>query len=253
MLGGLLCTIVVLQFAGVIPWAGEEATFIGGPWTGVVIYAFVAGMMFAAGYAWLTIKPWASMIAILAAMVGFFVPLISHLDGTPVNSIAIAPLVVSVLMLFMVFRPATNRAMGMALSGQTAPKAPPPPKPMSAARKRELAEEQRKAQKKAQPTAVAAPAATAAAASASGTVTTQPAKATAAAPAPAKPSGATAATMVMSAAASLKAAAATPASPRRSSASTAKPPAPATPPKPAAAPPAVSQHSRPRGFRADEV
>ena len=29
MAGGLLCTIVVLQFAHVIPWAGDEATYIG--------------------------------------------------------------------------------------------------------------------------------------------------------------------------------------------------------------------------------
>lgn len=118
MAGGLLCTIVVLQFAGVIPWAGDEASYIGGRWTGAVIYAFTAALMYGAGYGWLTVKPWSSMITILAAIVGFFVPFISNMDGTDPRSSAIAPIVVSVLMLFMVFRPSTNRAMALALSGQ---------------------------------------------------------------------------------------------------------------------------------------
>ncbi|HET9660670.1 MAG TPA: hypothetical protein VFP05_10105, partial [Thermomicrobiales bacterium] len=135
MAGGLLCTIVVLQFAHVIPWAGDEATYIGGRWTGVVIYVAAAGFFFAAGYAWLTVKPWASMITILAAIIGFFVPFISHMDGTDPRSSAIWPLVVAVLMLIMVFKPSTNRAMALAMSGQGTEKfvkKAPPAKPMSA-------------------------------------------------------------------------------------------------------------------------
>ena len=46
MAGGLLSTIVVLQFAHVIPWAGDEATYIGGRWTGVVLYLFTAGFFY---------------------------------------------------------------------------------------------------------------------------------------------------------------------------------------------------------------
>lgn len=246
MAGGLLGTIVVLQFAGVIPWAGDEASYIGGDWTGVLVYGFVAGMMFAAGYAWLTVKPWASMITILAALVGFFIPFVSHMDGTDPRSSAIAPLVVSVLMLFMVFRPSTNRAMGMALSGQGSvktPKAPPPPKPMSAARKRELAAEQQK--KASTVPAVASPA-----------VVTSPAAPVAAKPAaavsPAVPlNGKSAAAMVMSAASAVKAAAATPASPRKS---VAPPARPAAPQKPAVAPTAAPTSAQDvRALRADEV
>ena len=54
------------------------------------------------------------MITILAALIGFFVPFISHMDGTDPRSSAIAPIIVSVLMLIMVFRPSTNRAMALA-------------------------------------------------------------------------------------------------------------------------------------------
>jgi hypothetical protein len=257
MIGGLLCAIVVLQFAEAIPWAGEEATYIGGRWTGVVIYAAAAGFFFAAGYAWLTVKPWASMITILAAIIGFFVPFISHMDGTDPRSSAIAPLIVSVLMLFMVFRPSTNRAMAVALSGQgsapTAKKAPPP-KPMSAARKRELAEEQKKAAKQpatAKPAPAAAPASSPSPAPAMATSAAAPVPAAVATPAK------TAATMVMSAASSLKSAAATPASPRRSltNGSRSSTPTPAPAPAPArpaaAAPPAPTSPGKP--LRADDV
>jgi hypothetical protein len=160
MIGGLLCTIVVLQFAGVIPWAGDEASYIGGDWTGVVAYALVAGLFFGAAYAWVTVRRWAHMVSILAALIGFFISFMSYMDGTDPRSSALSPLVVSVLMLYMVFRPSTNRAMALALSGQgagTAPKVPPPPKPMSAARKRELAAQQQQAKKTPGPPPVAAP------------------------------------------------------------------------------------------------
>ena len=65
-------------------------SYIGGRWTGAVIYAFTAGFMFAAGYGWLTVKPWAHMITILAALIGFFIPFVSHMDGTDPRSSAIA-------------------------------------------------------------------------------------------------------------------------------------------------------------------
>ncbi len=158
-IGGLLSTIVAMQFAEVIPWAGDEASYIGGRWTGVVMYGVAALFFFAAAYAWLTVKPWAHMVSILAAIIGFFVPFMSYMDGTDPRSSAIAAIVPSVLMLFMVFRPATNRAMAAALSGQgtaKTAKTPPPPKPMSAARKRELAAEQKTAKSQA-PAPVAAP------------------------------------------------------------------------------------------------
>jgi hypothetical protein len=257
MAGGLLCTVVVLQFAGVIPWGLEAASYIGGRWTGAVIYAFTAGFMFAAGYGWLTVKPWSHMITILAALIGFFVPFVSHMDGTDPRSSAVAPIVISVLMLFMVFRPSTSRAMGLALSGQGSVKtvkSAPPPKPMSAARKRELAQEEAKAAKKtaAKPT-TSAPAVVTAAASPAVPPAAQ------AAPTAVTKSAATAATMVMSAASSLRSAAATPASPRRSLAPASKPAAsaqpagttqPGAPAIPASTP---SQSERPRALRADDV
>lgn len=240
LIGGLACTIVAMQFAEVIPWAGDEATYIGGRWTGVVVYGFTAAFFYASAYAWITVKPWAHMVSILAALIGFFVPFISHMDGTDPRSSAIAPLVVSVLMLFMVFRPSTNRAMAAALAGQTtstSQKTPPPPKPMSAARKREVAAEQQKAKAQTpQPAAVAA----------APVVATSPAtpSAATAASVPAK----SAAAMVLSAASSLKAAAATPASPRKGVTSK----APAAP-RPTAASTANSAPQKVPALRADEV
>jgi hypothetical protein len=246
MIGGLLSTIVVLQFAHVIPWAGDEATYIGGRWTGVLLFAFAAGFFFAAGYAWLTVKPWASMITILAAIIGFFVPFISHMDGTDPRSSAIAPLVISVLMLIMVFRPSTNRAMAMAMAGQGSmktAKTPPPAKPMSAARKREVAQEQARAAK----ATTTKPAPQSAAAT--------PAMATAApAPVAATPVQAatkTAASMVLSAASTLKSAAATPASPRKGVTIGVPKQMPLS--QPAAPAPAPASQERPHALRADEV
>jgi hypothetical protein len=249
-IGGLLSTIVLMQFAEVIPWAGDEASYIGGRWTGVVAYGLIAGLFFGAAYAWITVKRWAHMVSILAALIGFFIPFMSYMDGTDPRSSALAPIVVSVLMLFMVFRPSTNRAMAAALAGQgsvTTAKAAPPPKPMSAARKRELAaEEKKKAKAPASPTPAAAPAVVA-----TPSVATSPAVPAAAKAAPQTPVQ-TAASMVMSAASSLKSAAATPASPRKGVTVMGKP---ATPPQKAATPPPAQPAATGRvpGLRADEV
>lgn len=249
-IGGLLCIIVAMQFAEVIPWAGHEGSHIGGRWTGVVSYGLAAGLFFASAFAWMTVKRWAHMISILAAIVGFFVPFISYMDNTDPRSSALAPIVASVLMLFMVFRPSTNRAMAAALSGQgggTATKAPPPPKPMSAARKREVAREQQKAQSQAAASSASSPAVAAA------SVTTTNAAAPVSAAAPATPAK-TAASMVMSAASSLRAAAATPASPRKGVSSTINGTVNKAPvaPAPTAEPPRPSAEGVP-GLRADEV
>ena len=252
-IGGLLCTIVVMQFAEVIPWAGEEASYIGGPWTGVVIYAVAAAFFFATAFAWLTVKPWAHMVAIFAAFIGFVVPFMSYMDGTDPRSSALAPMIVAVLMLFMVFRPSTNRAMAAALAGQGSvktAKTPPPAKPMSAARKRELAaEEQKKAKTQA---TVPAPAvvAPAPAVAATPSVATSPAAA-AAVPAAPPTAAKSAASMVMSAASSLKSAAATPASPRKSVTSMVPPGT--LSPKPAASQPTQPTAKAVQGLRADDV
>ena len=264
-IGGLLCIIVAMQFAEVIPWAGREATHIGGRWTGAVSYALAAALFFGSAFAWITVKRWAHMISIVAAIIGFFIPFISYMDDTDPRSSAMAPLVVSVLMLFMVFRPSTNRAMAAALSGQGTVKTgkpPPPPKPMSAARKRELAEEQRSAKAApnpvtTQPTASAATVATSAAAAATAATATvtqavsalpKPASGTipkAAAAAPVRPAFAG---MAKSAAAMLGKSSPIPtvkSAPAKSAAAqpVAQSPAPGMPPN----------QSQPRGFRADEV
>lgn len=244
MIGGLLSAIVVLQFAEVIPWAGRGATFIGGPWTGVVAYALVSGMLLVAGYSWIMVKPWASMITILAALVGFFVPFISYIDNTDPRSSAIGPLVVSVLMLIMALRPSTNRAMGQALAGQGSDggaKKPPPAKPMSAARKRELAEEQKRA---AQQQGTAAPALATASASSAASIASTANQAISALPkvaetAPVRPGIANAARSAASALGMPS---------RRPAKAVAKAPAS---PKPTPTAPQTSD--RPRGFRADEV
>lgn len=218
-IGGLLCVIVAMQFAEVIPWAGHEATHIGGRWTGVVSYTLAAAFFFGSAFAWITVKRWAHMISILAAIIGFFVPFISYMDDTDLRSSAMAPIVVSMLMLFMVFRPSTNRAMSAALSGQGTgqTKKAAPAKPMSAARKRELAkEEQNKAKSQA---AAPAPVAVAAAPEVA-TSPVNPVMPAVTAVAPAAATAAkSAAAMVFSAASTLKSAAATPASPRKGVAS----------------------------------
>lgn len=254
-IGGLLCTIVLMQFAEVLPWAGDEASYIGGNWTGVLAYGLAGAFYFAAAYAWLTIKPWAHMVTILAALIGFFVPFISHMDGTDPRSSAIAPLVIGVLMLFMVFRPSTNRAMAAALSGEGSvktAKTPPPPKPMSAARKREVAEEQRKAAAKAAASPAAAPssvAAPVAAASASvaqaASVLPKPASGAIPKPAAAAPVRPAFAGMAKSAASMLGKTSSAPSKP-----AVAKPAAPAPAPQ---SPSLPANQPRPRGFRADEV
>ena len=247
--GGLLSAIVMLQFAEVIPWAGNEATFIGGPWTGVVAYALAAVMLVAAGYGWIMVKPWASMITILAALVGFFIPFISYIDGSDPRSSALGPLVVSVLMLFLTLRPSTNRAMAAALAGQgsNGSAKTPPPKPMSAARKREVAEEQKRAarQQGTATPALAAPAnsmATTAVAAATATATQAiSALPKAAEAAPVRPM---VADFARSAASALGMSSRTPAKPGAKA---------AAPPKPAPRPATPAAAQRPRGFRADEV
>ncbi len=250
-IGGLLCTIVLMQFAEVLPWAGDEASYIGGRWTGVLAYALAGAFYFAAAYAWLTVKPWAHMVTILAALLGFFVPFISHMDGTDPRSSAVAPLVIGVLMLFMVFRPSTNRAMAAALSGQGAvktAKTPPPPKPMSAARKREVAEEQRRAAANAAASPSAAPAVSVATSAAAASTSVaqvasalpKPASGTIPKPAAAAPVRPAFAGMAKSAASMLG----------KTSSAPAKPAAPSNAPQPSSAP---ANQQRPRGFRADEV
>lgn len=269
-IGGLLCTLVVLQFAEVVPWAGDEATYIGGQWTGVVFYFLAAAFYFAAAFAWLTVKPWAHMVSILASLIGFFVPFISNMDGTAPLSSAVAPIVVAALMLFFTFRPSTHRAMAQALSGQgggSAAKTPPPPKPMSAARKRELAEEQKKTKTTPKPAASqpastasnmatsAAATATAAGAAVSQAVSAlQPASGTipkAAAAAPVRPAFAG---MAKSAAAMLGKTSGPAYKPLPTQS---QPPAQPAAQAPASAPTPASglptNQSRPRGFRADDV
>lgn len=256
MVSGLLCTVVILQFAQVLPWAGAEATYIGGPWTGGVTYAMAAALAFAAGYGWLTVKPWSSMVTIFAAGLGIFAPFISYMDDTDPRSSAILPVVTSVLMLALAFRSSTNRAMALALSGEKhgrGGKTPPPPKPMSAARKREVAAAQ--AQSPRQPVAGTPAVATAGAGNSMATAavaaaTNTAAQAIAAIPKPADtaPVRPVIANMAKSAASALGMASRSPAKPAPAS----KPVAPAQrPAAPAALPAGGTQ--RPRGFRADEV
>lgn len=261
LVNGLICTVVILQFAEILPWIGDEGTHIGGRWTGVVTYAMAAVLAFAAAYGWLTIKSWSSMATIFAAGLGIFAPFISYMDGTDPRSSAIAPVLTSVLMLVLTFRSSTNRAMGAALAngkngGKT--KTPPPPKPMSAARKREVAEEQARA---ARQTGGAAPAVATAStggslASTGGSMANAAvnaaaataAQAIAAMPKPAEtaPVRPVIANMAKSAASALGVSSRTPAKAASPSAPVHRPAAPAP-----AAPPAPGQ--RPSGFRADEV
>jgi len=249
MVSGLLSTIVILQFVEVLPWVGDPASHIGGPLTGAVTYGLAAGLAFGAGYGWLTIKPWSSMATIFASAMGIFAPFISYMDGTDPRSSAIAPVAASVLMLFLVFRPSTNRAMKAALSGEGRPSAvkePPPAKPMSAARKRELAAERaiinRELATAPPPKPVMATAATAAAATLTQAAGALPKPAAAA---PVRPAFAG---LAKNAAAALGMQSRSPAKP----ATVAAPP-PAVAPRPPVPPAPAANGQRPRGFRADEV
>lgn len=253
MASGLLCTIVVLQFTEFLPWVGDKGTHIGGPWTAAVTYGVAALIAFGAGYGWLTIKSWSSMATIFAAILGIFAPFISYMDGTDPRSSAIAPVVTSVLMLFLVFRKSTNRAMAQALSGQGNGKSSKaaPAKPMSAARKREVAEEQRRATQQggAMPAASSAAALSsvnAMAGTALAAATTTAAQAISALPesAPVRP---IVANVARNAAAALGMSSRTPAP--------AKPTSTVSTPVTVAnvAPPAVPVGGQPKGFRADDV
>lgn len=249
MVSGLLCTIVILQFVEVLPWVGDPATHIGGPLTGAVTYGLAAGVAFGAGYGWLTIKPWSSMATIFAAALGIFAPFISYMDGTDPRSSAIAPVATSVLMLVLVFRPSTNRAMKAALSGEGSTgvaKEPPPAKPMSAARKRELAAERaiinRELATAPPPKPVIATATSAAAATLTQAAAALPKPAAAA---PVRPAFAG---LAKNAAAALGMQSRSPARPSAAPSPVAAP----RPPAPAA-PAGAPNGQRPRGFRADEV
>lgn len=121
VLAGLVTLVITLQFLEVIPWAGDEATFWGGKWAGVVLYGLETFLFFAVAFGWLTLKPWAPMITLLFALFGFFVPFMSYLAGTELLSSAAAPMIFSVLIVMLAFRGPARMALAEAAARRSAP------------------------------------------------------------------------------------------------------------------------------------
>ena len=136
VLAGLVTLVITLQFLEIIPWAGDEATFWGGKWAGVLLYGVETFLFFAVAFGWLTFKPWAPMITLLFALFGFFVPFMSYLAGTELLSSALAPMIFSVLIILLAFRGPARMALAVAAAERSAPKpakAAPRPAPAKAA------------------------------------------------------------------------------------------------------------------------
>jgi hypothetical protein len=132
---GLSALIIALQFAGAIPWAGENVEFFYGKWGGVFVYGLSTFLLFAAAFGWLTLKPWAPMITLLFALFGFFIPLMSYFAGTHLFSAALAPMILSAVVAVLSFRPSVRRALAEAAAAPAKPK----PKPAAAKPKAKVA------------------------------------------------------------------------------------------------------------------
>jgi hypothetical protein len=129
VIAGLVTLVVTLQFLEIIPWAGDEATFWGGKWAGVLLYGVQTFLFFAVAVGWLTLKPWAPMITLLFALLGFFVPFMSYLADTELLSSALLPMVFSALIILLAFRGSARQALAVAAAERSAPK---PAKPAAA-------------------------------------------------------------------------------------------------------------------------
>ncbi len=111
VIAGLVTLVVTLQFLEIIPWAGDEATFWGGKWAGVILYGVETFVFFAVAVGWLTLRPWAPMITLFFGLFGFFVPFMSYLAGTELLSSALAPMIFSALIILLAFRGSARRRL----------------------------------------------------------------------------------------------------------------------------------------------
>jgi hypothetical protein len=122
LLAGLSALAIMLQFLDVLPDAGDEVQFFGGKWAGVALYGLEAAVLFAVAFGWLMLKPWAPMFTLLFALLGFFVPFMSYLAGTELFSTALAPMILSVVIILLSMRGPVRQAMAEAAAARSAPK-----------------------------------------------------------------------------------------------------------------------------------
>lgn len=132
-LAALSSLVIVLQFLGVIPWAGDEVHAFYGKWAGVFLYGLETVVLVAVAAGWLLLKPWAPMFTLIFALLGFFVPLMSYFAGTSLFSAALAPMILSAVIVLLATRPPVRQALAEAAAAQAQPK-PAQPKPKSARR-----------------------------------------------------------------------------------------------------------------------
>ena len=126
--------VLTLQFLEVIPWGSDEHEFWGGKWAGVLLYSLATVVAALVTYGWLTVKPWAFTITMLAALIGLSIPISSLMAGTETWSTALLPIVVNGAVMAMLLRkdvrtatrPSANRARPEA-SPETGRRAAQPP------------------------------------------------------------------------------------------------------------------------------
>jgi hypothetical protein len=126
LLAAVASLIVTLQFLEVLPW-DEDFDFWGGKWAGVLLSGFITGLALLVAYGWLTLKPWALMITLFEALLGFATPMMAIFAGTETLSTALGPLVLNALILILAMRPSVRRAIRDATVEASRPKPPPRP------------------------------------------------------------------------------------------------------------------------------
>jgi hypothetical protein len=108
---GIFSLVVTLQFLDVIPWGQEALDFWGGRWAGVAIFGIAAVISFTVAYGWLTLKPWAMTITLLAALLGISTPLMAYFAGTETFSTALGPIIANAIIIGLALRPSVRQAV----------------------------------------------------------------------------------------------------------------------------------------------
>jgi hypothetical protein len=110
-IAGIASLVVTLQFLRVIPWGHEALDFWGGRWAGVVIFGVATVISFTVAYGWLTLKPWAMTITLLAALLGISTPLMAYFAGTETFSTALGPVIANAVIIGIALRPSVRQAI----------------------------------------------------------------------------------------------------------------------------------------------
>jgi hypothetical protein len=111
----LASLVITLQFLEVIPWGEGSLDFWGGKWAGVFLFGSAAAIAAMVTYGWLTLKPWAFTITVLAALLGLAVPISALIAGTESWSTALLPVLVNGAVLTMLIRKDVRQATAPSL------------------------------------------------------------------------------------------------------------------------------------------